>query len=279
MLKHLTLFSSAIVALVLVNVGTVAATQSTSSPVAQSYSEASTVLPGMLVQLSGSTKSVEPLTEKSVSKMLGVVVPYADTPIVLSNTSSAGQQALVATSGKYNVLVSDENGPILSGDRLAMSSIAGIAMKASKTQLQVIGQAEASFNGVNNSLGSETLKNSQGKELTENIGSISTDVDLAINPSYVSNSSILPSFAIKDASLVAGKPVTTLRIVLAAVILIVSLIFTSSLMYGGARSRITAIGRNPLAKSSIGKGVIALVGSGLAVFVLGIIISYLFLKI
>jgi hypothetical protein len=160
-----------------------------------------------------------------------------------------------------------------------MSSTAGIAMKAQKTQLQIIGQAETSFTGSNNILGTETLKSSKGKSISATIASVQANVTLSINPNYASNTSILPSFAIKEASVVAGKPVGALRIILACVTILVTIIISASLLYGGVRSRIIAIGRNPLAKSAIGKGLIAVAVSGMVVFVAGLIVSYLFLRL
>jgi hypothetical protein len=277
MLKRFTLYLIATLGFTLMSLGTAVAASSSPS-LTQSYGEASTVLPGMLVQLTNKNNEVKPLTDTTVSKMLGVVVPTNAAPIVLSNSNSTGSQVLVSPSGKYTVLVSNQDGPINAGDRLVMSSIAGVAMKAGKTQLQTIGQAETSFNGTNNSLGSEVLKNSLGQTVTESIGSVTTNVNLGVNPSYVADNSILPTFAIKDATVLAGKPVSTLKIILAAITLVVTLTFTCSLLYGGAKSRITALGRNPLAKAAIGKGILAIVGSGFAVFILGLIISYLFLK-
>jgi hypothetical protein len=271
------------IALAILSLECVASVVQAASPnttVAQSYSAGSSVLSGMLVQLEDNSSSVvEPLGTKDISKMLGVVVPVNDAPIVLSSGSSRSQQVLVATSGKYNILVSNQNGAIKSGDRLTISAIAGVAMKASTAQAEEVGQAEANFNGSSNVLGSETLKNSNGKDVTENISSIPVSVGLGINPNYSKSSSILPDFISKAAIELANKPVSNIHIILAGITLIATIILSTSLLYGAARSRIIAIGRNPLAKSAIGRGLVQIVSSGVVIFVIGLLISYLLLKI
>jgi hypothetical protein len=93
-----------------------------SSTVTQSYNAQPSVLSGMLVELkSKSDNTVIPLATSDLGKMLGVVVPVSDSPIVLTTTTSTtDQQVLVANSGQYNVLVSNQNGSIQSGDRLTI---------------------------------------------------------------------------------------------------------------------------------------------------------------
>jgi hypothetical protein len=251
-----------------------------SSAVTQSYNAGNSILSGMLVKLKNkSSNTVVPLTSSTISKMLGVVVPLNQAPIILSSPTSTNQQVLIATSGQYNVLVSNQNGLIKSGDRLTISSTAGIAMKADSTEPEIIGQAEAGFNGSSDELGSETVKDSTGKTIKEEIGSIPVSVSLGANPIYSKNTSKLPGFVSKTANQLAGKQVSFLHVILSGVILLMTMIISISLLYGGARSRLIAIGRNPLAKSSIGRGLLAIVTSGLVVFIIGILVSYFVIKV
>jgi hypothetical protein len=252
------------------------------SSVAQTYDAAPSVLPGMLVRLdpSASAKSsVIPLTSSSLDKMLGVVIPASGSPIVITPQSSTNQQVVVADSGRYSVLVSDENGPIKTGDQLTISSISGVAMKASRFQSQIIGQSEASFNGYTNVLGTEPLQNSNGRIFKEAIGSIAVNVSLGSNPNYQPTKSILPQFVITTASKIANKQVNTLHIVLAALALVLAAFIAASLLFGGASSRITAIGRNPLAKRSVARALLSVVSFGLMVFVAGLLIAYLIIRL
>jgi hypothetical protein len=211
--------------------------------------------------------------------MLGVVIPPSGSPIVITPQSAASQQVVVAGAGRYSVLVSNEDGPIKTGDQLTMSSIAGIAMKATKSQKQIIGEAEGSFNGVSNVLGSENVQNNHGRTFKEDISSIPVNVSLGANPNYQPNKSILPQFIVTTATKIANKEVSTFHIVLAALALILTAIISSSLFFGGASSRITAIGRNPLAKKSVAKALLSIVSFGLIVFVAGLLLAYLILRL
>ncbi|QQS18685.1 hypothetical protein IPL68_01180 [Candidatus Saccharibacteria bacterium] len=61
--------------------------------------------------------------------------------------------------------------------------------------------------------------------------------------------------------------------------MLVTIFMTGSLLYGGVRSSLVSIGRNPLAKKSILRGLIQVVILGLTVFVIGLIAIYLLLKL
>jgi hypothetical protein len=251
------------------------------SPVAQTYNAESSVLPGMLVRLnpSATQELVSPLTNKTLNKMLGVVIPASGSPIVLTPTAPGNQEVVVAGSGRYNVLVSSQNGPIKIGDQLTISALEGVAMKATQSQPQVVGQAEGNFNGYSNVIGTETVQNSNGKVLKEEISSISVNVNLGANPNYQPDKSILPQFVITGASKIANKQVSNFHIVLAAVAIVITVIISSSLFFGGASSRINAIGRNPLAKFAVGRALLSIVSFGIIVFVAGILLSYLILRL
>ena len=94
--------------------------------VAESYSAASTVEVGQIVQLVPNTSNkVEVLTASNSSKMFGVVINPSDTALSLSQDEN-GQQIYVADSGTYPVLVDNQNGSIHPGDYVAVSSVAGI---------------------------------------------------------------------------------------------------------------------------------------------------------
>jgi hypothetical protein len=243
--------------------------------VTQSYGAGSGVLPGMVVEMKGQG-TVVPLASKDLKSMLGVVVPLNDSPIVLSPTAtSPSQQVLVATSGRYNLLVSNQNGSIQPNDYLSISAISGVAMKAEASQEEVVGRAAAAFDG-SHGLGSLTLKGSLGRSTTVTIGSVTADVRLAPNPMHQVNNQV-PGFLNKIASGVANKTVSPVRIYLSVAIVLTVLFVTGSMFYGGIRSGISAIGRNPLAKKSIGRGLLQTVVAALIIFLAGIFAAYIIL--
>jgi hypothetical protein len=200
---------------------------------------------------------------------------------VLSSPVSSGQQVLVATTGRYDLLVSNQGGVIKAGDYLTVSSLAGIGMKASSAQAEIIGQAVGNFNGSSNVLGTVPLKTSQGGSVTESIGTIAVNVKLAANPTYQksNDSRQLPSFLSKSANAIASKPVSAPRVYLGALILLATFFIAGSLLYGGARSGLQAIGRNPLAKQAINRSLFKIVLGGLAVLLIGFLAVYLILRV
>jgi hypothetical protein len=256
-----------------------AASSNIAEVVTQSYNAGPSVLPGMIVELNPKAPtSVIPLTNKDVSKMLGVVVPLNEAPINLAPQTGSTQQVLVATAGRYNLLVSNQNGSIKVGDYLTVSSLGGIGMKAGINQGEVVGQATGNFTGSNNILGTVSLKNSSGKPTTVSISDIQVNVHLGANPLFQKNASDLPGFLTQTANAVANGPVSQVRIYLSSVVLLATIIIAASMFYGGVRSGIVAVGRNPLAKKAIGRSLIQTVIGGLIIFVTGLLGVYLILK-
>lgn len=257
-----------------------AAASADSTPaVTQSYNADSSVLAGMIVGPKPNVaNTVVPLTSQGINRMLGVVVPVNDAPLVLTSTTATSQQVLVANSGRYNMLVSNQGGAIRAGDYLTISSLSGIGTKASSSQTEVVGQAAGSFDG-SNALGSVPLKNGSGKTVTESIGSIPVNVQLAANPLFQKTSTELPSFLAKTADTVANKHVNAARVYLGVLTLLATVVIAGSLLYGGASSSVVAIGRNPLAKRAIGSGMFRVAIMGLIVFMLGLLATYLMLRL
>jgi hypothetical protein len=256
----------------------VAATDSNlSGAAAQSYSADSSVLPGMLVELkSQSQTTVTPLKASDIRNMLGVVVPVNDAPITLTPQSASAQQALVAASGRYNVLASTQDGPIKAGDYIAISALPGIGMKATNGQAEVVGQATGGFNGTSGVISTTTLKTSLGHSSTIAIGSVPISVRLGANPLFQSSSN-LPGFLSRAATSIANKPVSPVRVYLSIIILLAILFITAAMFYGGVRSSIVAMGRNPLAKKSIIRDLLQTMVGGLIIFVVGMLAVYLIL--
>jgi len=245
----------------------------------QSFNASSNVLPGMLVSLNpNDTSMVQPLSLSDINKITGVVVPVNDDPLVLSPAHITAQQVLVANSGRYSVLVDDQNGAIKTGDYLTVSSLDGIAMKANSSDKDSIGQAAGSFMPDSSTvIGKENITNSLNKQQTINIGSVPVDLKLIPNPAYEANSSNLPPYISRFVSNVTNKPVNPLRVYISLVVIIASLITTSIILFSSIYSGIGAIGRNPLAKKDILNGITKSVITALIIIFVGILAVYLIL--
>jgi len=254
--------------------------QNISSGVTQSYNSDSSVQVGMIVKLKDKDpSSVVPLAYGDIKDMLGVLVPQNNATIVLSPQTVKQQQVLVATSGTYSVLVSNQDGPIKVGDYITISALDGVGMKASEAETQVLGKAAAAFSGTGNVIGTITLKTTAGHDSTVALSRIPVDLTIAHNPLFSKSADYVPSFLAKAAVAIANRPVTAARIYLSLVILFITSLVTGNMLYSGVRSGMAAIGRNPLSKKSIIKSLIETVMAGLIIFVVGVFAVYLLLKL
>lgn len=256
------------------------AAASAQTAVTQAYGVTGTLQKGMIVMLDPHNSSnVQALTNSEDSAMQGVVVAANDSAVTLSGDGS-GNQVYVATAGKYQVLVSTQNGPIQAGDLVSISALNGIGMKADGSQSVILGKALESFNGTNNVSGTTTLTTSRGTT-NVSLGLISVDIGISHNPLAQAGSggAAVPGFLRKLAAAIAGKPVSAPRIYLSLAVLLVTMVVSGSLLYGGVRSSMVSIGRNPLARTSVLSGLFQVMGIGLIIFVIGLLAMYLLLKL
>jgi hypothetical protein len=255
-------------------------TQDLSNAVTQSYNADTSVQLGMIVKLKDkASKTVTPVSTDEIANMLGVVIPSDDATIVLTPQTTTSQQVLVATSGRFSVLVSNQNGPIKTGDFITVSSVAGIGMKADENQLEVIGKAASDFSGNANVIGTVKLKDSLGRTNSVALGRVQLDMRITHNPLFQKSADYVPGFLAKAATAVANKPVSVARIYLGMALLFVSSIIAGDMLYSGIRSGMIAVGRNPLSKKSIMRSLVETVIAGLIVFAVGIFAVYLLLKL
>lgn len=246
--------------------------------VSQGYGITGSVQNGMIVMLDpNNSKKVTPLSNTSDKSMLGVVVAANDSVVSLGGDTTA-TQVFVASSGKYDALVSNQNGAIKTGDIISISALDGVGMKANGDQSVVLGKALSSFDGVNSVSGTATLKTTGGTK-NVSIGYIQIDISISHNPLASSTSGALPSFLSRAGQNIAGRPVSAVRLYVSIGVLVLTLFMASSLLYGGVHSSLVSLGRNPLAKKSILRGLVQVVVMGLIVFVIGLVAIYLLLKL
>jgi hypothetical protein len=246
--------------------------------VAQSYTAGSDVQQGMIVALdSKDATRIRPLTSDNIQAMQGVVVPAHDSAVTL--TSGTSNQVYVATTGDYNVLVSTQAGPIKSGDYITISSLGGIGMKAGEDQSIVLGKAKSDFDGSKNVSGTMSLQTSNGTTTTVALGLVEVSIGISHNPLAGGEDNSVPGFLRKASQAIADKPVSKVRIYMSLVVLLLTVVIVGSFLYGSGRSSLKAIGRNPLARRSIVRGMFQVTLIGLIIFVIGLFAVYLILKL
>jgi hypothetical protein len=243
----------------------------------QGYSTEQSLQRGMLIQLKkNDATKIEALSQSTADRMYGLVVDPNDAPVTLSTDK---EKLFVATNGQFDALVSTQNGKISKGDYVTISAIDGIGMKSDDKQPVIIGRALEDFDGKTSVLSTAKIKNSVGTTTTVNIGRVGVNIGVAKNPLLKATEPNLPEALRRVAEAVAGKPVNPVRVYLSIVIFCISTIVSGVLLYGGVRSAIISIGRNPLSKKSIIRSMIQVVLVGLTIFISGVFGVYLILKL
>ncbi len=245
--------------------------------VTQGYGTDEALQRGMLVSLKeGDSTKVVAADSSNIKRLHGVVVNPNDAPVTISSET---QKTFVATVGRYEALVSDENGTIKQGDYITVSSVPGIGKKTDTKSINVIGKAIADFDGKSDVLSTTDLKDNGGISQKVNIGRLALDIGIGANPLAKPEDVNLPGFLKKATESVAQKAVSPVRVYLSLAILLASIAIAGSMLYAGVRSSMISIGRNPLSKQSITKSLIQIIITSFIVFIIGIFGVYLLLKL
>jgi hypothetical protein len=271
-LKKIYLLTGIIFSLLFISVSVVA------QSLTQSYGADTPLQKGMIVGLKkDDLRKVEAINYDQFEAIHGVVIGANDSNVILGRED---EKIYVAKVGRYMVLVSDQTGDVSPGDYVTVSAVSGIGMKATQNDPVVLGKAMEAFKSSdkNQVIGTATLKDASGKERHINIGHITVDVSIGKNPKLKTDDS-LPQMLRRASELIAGKPVAPVRVYMSLVVLVLATMIAGSLIYSAVRSSLIAIGRNPLSKKSIIRGLFQVVLIGLMVFLSGVFGVYLLLKL
>lgn len=244
----------------------------------QGYGTDGLVQKGMIVRLAESdTSKVQALSPDEMDKMHGVVVSANDAAVTLSDI--AAEKVFVATRGRYDVLVSSQNGDIKEGDLITLSAVKGVGMKVDDKQPFIVGRAVGTFDKESRAASTTKLKDSSGGDKEVRIGRVQAEINVGRNPLLKGEESSLPGFLQKVSESIAGRPVDASRVYIGMVVFLLTTSVAGSLIYAGVRSGIISIGRNPFSKKLILRGMFQVIVVGLIIFILGIFGVYLLLKL
>lgn len=243
--------------------------------VTQGYLSDGPLQNGLIVRLKPDDKAkVEPLTQEKEAEMLGIVVSSTESPVSLSDPEQA--QVFVATQGRYDVLVSSQNGEVKIGDSLAVSSIKGVAMKSDDLHRVLVGRALENFDGQSDA--ESRVKISDGR--TVSLGRIRVDVSIKRNPTFSGDTIAgVPHALSRLAYSVTDKPVTAFRIYAGLAVMMACMVVAGALLYSGIHGGMSSVGRNPMAKNAIMRNMIGTTLMALIVVSIGLFAVYLLLKI
>lgn len=241
-----------------------------SSTIAQSFKASTTksgIVSGSLVSTEDNKSTIELATLKTANRLVGVV---DSNPLV--SLSGSDQEFEVVLSGTTNILVSDINGTIRSGDKIAISPVAGVGMKAT-TNGQVIGTAQDTFT----STATRSIADHDGKYRDIHLGYVSAQVGIATY--QASGSDFLPPFIQDAANAIAGRPVSLVRVLVSSSLLVLGFVTVVILVYTSTRSAMTSLGRNPLAAHAIRRGLYQVIAISLVVAGCTLLAGYLILSV
>ena len=218
----------------------------------------------------GTSNAVELANRDRVDRLVGVVSSQA-----VIQLSEGGSGVQVVTSGLTMAFVSDLNGDVRAGDKVTVSAIEGVGMRAD-VPATIVGAAQANLK--DSQLETRTLKDSAGKDVTVHIGLVPVQVSVSYyNPEAGKKPSIVPSFLQNIANSVSGKDVSPVRVLVAALILLLLFVSVTVLLYSSVRSSIISIGRNPLSEGAVRKSLLQVGATVLALLVFAVTAMYLVL--
>lgn len=245
--------------------------------ITQGYASDTAIQRATIVSLKADdAKKVEPTSFDNDEHMHGVVVSANDAPFTLSTDE---EKTFVATKGRFETFVSNENGTVQAGDFVTISRVAGIGMKAGEREPFIIGKAISGFDGETGVL-STTEVDDNGTTKKVAIGRIQVDIGVSGNPLLKPTKANLPGFLERTAETIAGKsPVNPIRVYISMVILFTAAVVSGILLYSGVRSALISIGRNPLSKKSITRSLLQVIMTSIIILLLGVFGVYLLLRI
>lgn len=224
----------------------------------QGFATSTPIASGSLVSLDEkSSGSVVVADTTNVGRLFGAVVPPSSASISLSGTGSG--QVQVVTGGTANVLVTTAGGDIHVGDYITVSAIAGVGEKVGPSSTRVVGTAQADFNGSGEGVTKRTIDDGTSKKEVA-IGQIPVVVAVSTYTSTDGKQQyVVPTWLQNLSNTLAGKAVSPIRIIIASLILIIALVSITVLLYSAVRNSIISIGRNPLSRSSVLRGLLEVV--------------------
>jgi hypothetical protein len=248
------------------------ATASAASTISQAYqTNSSDVSEGTLVSLASSgSGDITPATIANAPNLAGVAV---NKPVLQLSTGAKGS-VQVALGGSTQVLVSDANGKVYAGDKITVSPLAGVGMKAIDSG-EIVGTAQKPLSLVNTVV--EQVKGTNGQQVTVHVGLLPVTISVSYYSATSTSgtvSAFVPPFLQDVANSVAGKAVSPLRVLIGTIALLLGFFATTLMLYVGVRSGVISNGRNPLAEAALRRGMVDVLISALGVLVVtGVIVA------
>ena len=192
-------------------------------------------------------------------------------------TKQTATTAEVADSGYATVFVSDDNGADISaGDKISLSTIAGVGVRYETDSVQV-GIANENISA-SSSLWHATTTSRTNSTAKLRVASLSVRLVTGGAAPATIDTSFMGSLQ-RVADSLAGHSVALWQLIASVSVGLGSLILAFGLLLSAARQSFTSIGRNPLASAVILRGMWRIVAVGIAIMLAGILTAYIILKV
>jgi hypothetical protein len=196
---------------------------------------------------------------------------------VLLTLSSQGTNVHVATGGVALALVTTVNGDIRAGDRIAISPVSGVGMR-STTSGRVLGTAQADFSGTAAEAQEITVTTKAGSPQKAHVGRIPVLIDIGFYAAAPTQDTVVPDQLQRVVDQLVKKSVSPVRIIISIILIFLSLLIVTVLIYGAARNSIISIGRNPLSQPAIRRSLLQVIGMAAGILLVTLISVYLILS-
>ncbi len=224
---------------------------------------------GMAASLSSDSGAQERIVERGVKsnkdRFIGIVTNLDDNLLTLTDTNST---VVITTLGEVSAFVTDLDGEVKKGDFLTTSPIRGYLMLASSSETSVIGTALEDF----------PKDTAEAVEVSNNSGSkrtaLANTMKIDLSPKSISSSAKNNTFLLIFGRSLTGKSVSQVQVMVALVIFFFLLIVEGSIIYGAIYSSITALGRNPLARTALYKQLFQVSLIALVILGIGLVVIY-----
>ena len=239
----------------------------------RSYSADKNVPTGSVVALAEeSGDNIVLANTSNADRTVGVVVQASESVLEINPGVNRPQ---VATGGIVRVLVSTAGGEIKSGDKVSVSALSGVAQKSYLGDY-VVGFAKDDFTGAESGTQDVELIDESGKTRQFKAGLIEVQLSIGLENSLDSAENLNSTQELVKS--ITGNSTSMPRIIASIVIALLTLIGLSILLYASIYGSIISIGRNPLARASILRGLaVVLVMAGFGV-VLALLLIYFLLR-
>lgn len=199
--------------------------------------------------------------------VIGAVAP-------LPKDSLAAGKVGVVSSGIVSVVVSNQNGPIKKGDRITLSAIEGVAMKA-QAPGWIIGVAQTDFLPTSGAAKQQVITG-DGRQVPVAL----KEIPLLLSVSYYGSEQSTGALGWLQAAaeVIAGHEVPLERAIWAALIFAISIILLVAFVASAVKQSLIAIGRNPMANGKIAKSLVRVLMTAFGVIAVTLVIIYFILQ-